>query len=408
MPARSRTEGQQEMDTVLSGLEVFLDDASDHAGLSAGARVGLVVHAASVDRYYRHTIDLVRERGRLEVLRLLAPEHGAGGEAQDMEAVGPAVDQGSGLPVVSLYGDNLESLRPDIADLKGLDAVIYDLQDVGSRYYTYVTTLSFVMETAREAGLPVVVLDRPNPIGGVVLEGPPLDPSMSSFVGRYPIPPRHGMTAGELALMYNDAFGIGCDLRVVPMQGWRRSMFMDQTGLPFVSPSPNMPVLETAVVYPGACLLEGTNLSEGRGTTEPFRQFGAPWLNGRPWADSLSRQGSGAVPRPVSFRPMFQKHAGNRCGGLFVHVTDRNTFRSFSWYLDAIRFARKLDPERFDWRREPYEFENDRLAIDLLLGRPGIREGLEQGVAAAELEASWRADLAQFHSDRRPYLLYPG
>jgi uncharacterized protein YbbC (DUF1343 family) len=396
------------MDTVLSGLEVFLDDASDHAGLSAGARVGLVVHAASVDRSYRHTTDLVREQGRLEVLRLLAPEHGAGGEAQDMEAVEPAVDPGSGLPVVSLYGDNLESLRPDIADLKGLDAVIYDLQDVGSRYYTYVTTLSFVMETAREAALPVVVLDRPNPIGGVVLEGPPLHPSMTSFVGRYPIPPRHGMTTGELALMYNDAFGIGCDLRVVPMQGWHRSMFMDQTGLPFVSPSPNMPALETAVVYPGACLLEGTNLSEGRGTTEPFRQFGAPWLDGRRWADRLSRQGSGAVPRPVSFRPMFQKHAGNRCGGLFVHVNDRGAFRSFSWYLDAIRIARELDPESFDWRREPYEFENDRLAIDLLLGRSGIREGIEQGVAAAELEASWRADLAQFDSDRRPYLLYPG
>jgi uncharacterized protein YbbC (DUF1343 family) len=310
--------------------------------------------------------------------------------------------------VVSLYGDSRESLRPDVSDFHGLDAVIYDLQDVGCRYYTYVTTLSFIMETAREAGLPVVVLDRPNPIGGTVLEGPLLDPSMTSFVGRYPIPVRHGMTAGELALMYNDRFGIGCDLRVVPMQGWRRSMFMDRTGLPWVGPSPNMPSLPTAVVYPGACLLEGTNLSEGRGTTMPFLQFGAPWLDGRRLIDRAARPERGAAARPVSFRPMFQKHAGRRCGGVFVHVTDREAFRSFGWYLDAIRIARELDPERFDWRREPYEFENDRLAIDLLLGRPGIREALEAGTPAEELEASWRPDLDRFRSDRRPYLLYPG
>lgn len=393
------------MDTVFSGLEVFLDDASDHAGLSAGARVGLVVHPASVDRQYRHAVDLIRDRGRLDVRRLFAPEHGTGGEAQDMESVGQTTDRDSGLPVVSLYGDNLLSLRPDIAHMEGLDAVVYDLQDVGSRYYTYVTTLSFVMETAREAGLPVVVLDRPNPIGGVVMEGPLLHPSMTSFVGRYPIPPRHGMTTGELALMYNDAFGIGCDLRVVPMQGWHRTMFMDETGLPFISPSPNMPDLQTAIVYPGACLLEGTNLSEGRGTTLPFLQFGAPWIDGKAWAGRIS--GEGAVPRPVSFRPMFQKHAGDRCGGVFVHVEDRKAYRSFTWYLAAIAIARDLNPDRFDWRRETYEFENDRLAMDLLLGRPGIREGLEQGASVLELEDSWREDLDRFRSERRPFLLYP-
>ncbi len=394
------------MGTVLSGLEVFLDEAPDQAGLPAGVRVGLVVHPASVDRSLRHAVDLIREQGRLEILRLFAPEHGTGGEAQDMETVGQTVDSRSGLPVVSLYGESLESLRPDIACFEGLDAIIYDLQDVGSRYYTYVTTLSFVMETAREAGLPVVVLDRPNPIGGLVLEGPLLHPSMTSFVGRYPIPPRHGMTTGELALMYNDAFGIGCDLRVVPMQGWHRPMFMDRTGLPFICPSPNMPTLETAVVYPGACLLEGTNLSEGRGTTLPFQQAGAPWIDGRAWAERLPRHGGGAC-RPVSFRPMFQKHAGRCCGGVFIHVEDRGGFRSFGWYLDAIRTARELDPGHFDWRRESYEFESDRLAIDLLLGRPGLREGLEQGVPAVELEDSWREDLDRFRSDRRPYLLYP-
>ena len=394
------------MDIVLSGLDVFLDGSSDHAGLSPGARVGLVVHPASVDRTLRHTVDRIRQSDRFRIVRLFAPEHGTGGEAQDMESVGETTDRATGLPVISLYGENLESLRPDIAFLDGLDAILYDLQDVGSRYYTYVTTLSFVMETAREAGLPVVVLDRPNPIGGVVMEGPLLDPSMSSFVGRYPIPPRHGMTTGELALMYNGAFGIGCDLRVVPMQGWHRSMFMDQTGLPWIAPSPNMPTLETAVVYPGACLLEGTNLSEGRGTTLPFLQFGAPWLDGGAWRSRLT-EGDGIVSRPVSFRPMFQKHAGADCGGLFAHVQDRNRFRSFPWYLDAIRVARELDPARFDWRREPYEFENDRLALDVLLGRPGIREGLEQGVSAVDLADSWSSELDRFRRDRRPFLLYP-
>ena len=205
--------------------------------------------------------------------------------------------------------------------------------------------------------------------------------------------------------MYNDAFGIGCDLRVVPMQGWHRTMFMDETGLPFISPSPNMPDLQTAIVYPGACLLEGTNLSEGRGTTLPFLQFGAPWIDGKAWAGRIS--GEGAVPRPVSFRPMFQKHAGDRCGGVFVHVEDRKAYRSFTWYLAAIAIARDLNPDRFDWRRETYEFENDRLAMDLLLGRPGIREGLEQGASVLELEDSWREDLDRFRSERRPFLLYP-
>jgi uncharacterized protein YbbC (DUF1343 family) len=196
-------------------------------------------------------------------------------------------------------------------------------------------------------------------------------------------------------------------LRVVPMQGWHRWMFMDQTGLPWVPPSPNMPALETAVVYPGACLLEGTNLSEGRGTTLPFQQFGAPWLDGREWAGRIAAWPGGPAVRPVSFRPMFQKHAGHSCGGVFVHVEDRDAFRSFSWYLEAIRVAREMDPGRFDWRRETYEFENDRLAMDLLLGRPGIREGLEQGVPTVDLEDSWREDLDRFRVDRRPYLLYP-
>jgi uncharacterized protein YbbC (DUF1343 family) len=395
------------METVRTGLEVFLDESSGRGGLSPGARVGLIVHPASVDRSLRHTVDRFLAADHIEPVRLFAPEHGVRGEAQDMEQVQETIDQASGLPVVSLYGANLESLRPDIADFEGLDAIVYDLQDVGTRFYTYVTTLSFVMETAREAGLAVIVLDRPNPLGGTVLEGPVLDPAMASFVGRYPVPVRHGMTGGELASMYNDAFGIGCDLRVIPMQRWHRSMFMDQTGLPWVPPSPNMPTLDTALVYPGGCLLEGTNLSEGRGTTRPFEQFGAPWLNGSELTSSMAGHAiPGALFRQSTFRPMFQKHAGLSCDGLFVHVTDRSRFRSFSFYLHAIQEILRLCPQPFDWRRETYEFENDRLAIDLLLGRAGIREALQQDVAVDDLEQSWSDELARFMKERKPYLLY--
>jgi len=395
------------METVCTGLEVFLDESSGRGGLAPGARVGLIVHPASVDRSLRHTVDRFLAADHIEPVRLFAPEHGVRGEAQDMEQVEETIDQESGLPVVSLYGSNLESLRPDIAAFEGLDAIVYDLQDVGTRYYTYVTTLSFVMETAREAGLAVIVLDRPNPIGGTVMEGPVLDPAMASFVGRYPVPVRHGMTGGELASMYNDAFGIGCDLRVIPMQGWHRRMFMGQTGLPWVPPSPNMPTLDTALVYPGGCLLEGTNLSEGRGTTRPFEQFGAPWLDPAGLASSMAKHAvPGVLFRQTSFRPMFQKHAGHSCHGLFVHVTEPSEFRSFTFYLHAIQEIRSLCPEPFDWRRETYEFENERLAIDLLLGKTGIREGLEQGVPVNDLEQSWNAELARFRKERRPFLLY--
>jgi uncharacterized protein YbbC (DUF1343 family) len=396
------------MDELTVGLERFLAPDSDLAGLSEGVHLGVVAHPASVDRGVRHAVDRLAGDSRLRPVRLFAPEHGLRGEAQDMEPVSGSADARTGLPVISLYGDRVESLKPSPEDLAGIDGVIYDLQDVGSRYYTFVYTLSYVMETARDVGIPVIVLDRPNPIGGVQLEGPVLEPAMSSFVGRYPLPVRHGMTTAELARLFNEDFGIGCDLRIIPMTGWRRSMHHDDTGLPWVAPSPNMPTPATALVYPGACLVEGTNLSEGRGTTRPFELIGSPWLDGARLAEDLTAGNlPGVLFRPVSFRPEFQKHAGTVCGGVQVHVTNREVFRPFVTYLALILAARAQDPAAFDWRREPYEFESDRLAIDLLLGRAGLRRSIEAGVAVAEIEATWRDDLDTFAESRRRFLIYP-
>lgn len=400
------------MSRVRTGLESFLDPASDAAGLARGARLGVVAHPASIDAGGRHLVDRLMRDGRFRVVRLFGPEHGVRGEAQDMEAVAEPADHTTGLPLVSLYDDTEGSLRPSPESLSGLDAIVYDLQDVGSRYYTFVSTLSYVMEAAREAGLPVVVLDRPNPIGGVTVEGPVLDPEFASFVGRFPLPVRHGLTTGELAHLFRDAFAIGGDIRVVRMTGWRRAMQFEETGLPWVLPSPNMPTPETARVYPGGCLVEGTNLSEGRGTTRPFELVGAPWIDAGAFAEALASAGDaegldGVLFRAAWFRPTFQKHADRSCGGVQVHLTDRDKARPFATYLVLIREARRIAPDLFDWRRERYEFVDDRLAIDLLFGRADLRPMLEAGASLAEMEAAWAPGLARFLEDRERFLLYP-
>jgi uncharacterized protein YbbC (DUF1343 family) len=343
----------------------------------------------------------------LRLERLFAPEHGLWGHEQDMESVPDSTDRRTGLPVVSLYGHDARSLSPSPEDLQDLDLLVCDLQDVGSRYYTYVYTLSFLMEAAREADLPVVVLDRPNPIGGELVEGPVLEHELASFVGRYPIPVRHGLTIGELALLFNAEIGIGCELEVVQLLGWRRSMEFAETGLPWVPPSPNMPTPQTARVYPGGCLVEGTNLSEGRGTTTPFELIGAPWIDGHEYRAAIELSAPRGVRfRAASFRPMFQKHAGHSCGGVQVIVDHPSSFRPFACFWDLIARAKSLDPERFGWRDEAYEFEADRPAIDLLLGRGGLRELLDQGTPHAEAESHWREGLQEFIASRGRYLLY--
>jgi len=396
------------MTRVVTGLERWLRGGSGIPEIRRDLRIGLLAHPASIDARARHAVELLLAHPKVRLERLFAPEHGLWGHEQDMEAVPDATDSRSGLPVVSLYGSDAASLTPRPEQLQQLDLVVCDLQDVGSRYYTFVYTLSFVMDAARDAGVPVLVLDRPNPIGGDAVEGPVLEPELASFVGRYPLPVRHGMTIGELALMFNDTFGIGCELDVVRLEGWRRSMEFVETGLPWVPPSPNMPVPATARVYPGGCLVEGTNLSEGRGTTTPFELIGAPWLDGHALRSAIDLDAPpGALFRPASFRPMFQKHAGRPCGGVQIIVDDPTSFRPFACYWDLLNRVRALAPDRFAWREDAYEFEADRPAIELLLGRRGLRELLEEGLPHAEAEPLWREDLERFEAQRKRHLLYP-
>lgn len=390
--------------TVRTGLEVAMSDPG-RFGLASGARVGLVAHPASVDADLRHAVGRLAESG-LRLVRLFGPEHGIGGEAQDMEPVDGRRETG-GPEEVSLYGEDESSLKPRREHLADLDAVVVDLQDVGSRYYTYVYTLAYVMETAAEVGVPVVVFDRPNPIGGRITEGPVLEERCASFVGRYPIPVRHGLTAGELARLFRERFGIDAALTVVPMEGWRRAMQFEDTGLPWVLPSPNMPTPDTARVYPGGCLIEGTNLSEGRGTTRPFEWLGAPWLDAPALARRLDDLRLPAVAfRACAFRPGFQKFAGQTCAAIQVHPLDPVGFRPFLTYLTILAEIRRLHPDRFDWRREPYEFVDDRLAIDLLLGRSELRQALEAGVDPLDLERGWSEELDAFDGIRDEVRLY--
>jgi uncharacterized protein YbbC (DUF1343 family) len=387
--------------TVLAGLDVL---GRRLPRLLRGRRVGLLSHQASVTRELRHAVDVVGDLPGTRLAALFAPEHGITGAAQDMIGIGGERDRATGLRVWSLYG---RRLAPTPASLRGLDALVIDLQDVGARYYTFNWTMVLAMQECARADVPVVVLDRPNPIGGERLEGNIAAPGYSSFVGLYPLPTRHGLTIGEIAGYVNETHGLGCDLTVVPMQGWRRRMLWEDTGLPWVAPSPNMPTLDTAHVYPGGCLIEGTNLSEGRGTTRPFELVGAPYLDAARLAGALTRRGlPGVAFRAAAFEPAFHKWRGRRCGGVQVHVTDRARFRPYLTYLTLIAEARRLGGRRFQWRRPPYEFEWRRLAIDLLCGGPEIRRDLERGRPLARIAAGWRHDLAAFARARRPYLLY--
>ncbi|MDP8224838.1 MAG: DUF1343 domain-containing protein [Candidatus Lernaella stagnicola] len=352
--------------------------AADSGAWLDGVRVGLLAHPASVLPDYSTLHDRLIDLPDVDLTVLFGPEHGIFATAQDQVGVGESTYRG--VPVYSLYGETAATLRPSAEALARCDTLVVDLQDIGARYYTYVYTMAYCLEECARHGTRVIVCDRPNPLGGEIEEGPVLDRAFASFIGRFPMPVRHAKTIGELARLWNDAEGWNADLQVIDMLGWRRSMWFDETGLPFVAPSPNMPTLATATVYPGGCLLEGTNLSEGRGTTQPFETVGAPWLNGRELADRLNQRGlPGVTFRPVEFIPTFHKYAGEVCGGVFVHVTDRDSFRSFDAYVELIKAARKQAPGDFAWRTEPYEFENDRPAFDLLCGTDRIRRDIEIG-----------------------------
>jgi uncharacterized protein YbbC (DUF1343 family) len=389
---------------VRTGLDILQEQAFAPV---RGLRVGLVTHPAAVDQNLRHACDLFAEAPGVRLAAVFGPEHGFLGQAQDLVGVGDSQDPHSGLRVHSLYGDTLNSLRPTNEQLDGLDALVIDLQDVGSRYYTFQATMHFCVEAAARRRLRAVVLDRPNPLGGTAVEGPMLKPGFESFVGIHALPTRHGLTIGELARLYQAERGWSVDLHVIPCEGWRREMDFEQTGLPWVLPSPNMPTVETAFVYPGQCLLEGTNLSEGRGTTRPFELCGAPWVDARQLARRLTQEGLPGVGfRPAWFRPTFQKFAGQTCGGVQVHVRDRDAFQPVRTGLAVLAALRDLSGDRFDWRREPYEFVADRLAIDLLFGSDRERRALEAGRAPRDIAREWEAGEEAFRQRRRPFLLY--
>jgi uncharacterized protein YbbC (DUF1343 family) len=382
---------------VSPGLEQLL---LHHLAQVQGRRVGLITNASSVLPDLTDTQTALHAIG-VCLVALFSPEHGLYGVEPD----GAAVTSGrgpEGLPVYSLYG---ETCRPTPEMLASLDVLLFDIQDVGARFYTYIWTMSLALEAAAEAGLAFIVLDRPNPLGGQASEGPVLEPEYASFVGRHPIPIRYGLTIGELAGWLNGELNLGADLTVVPMQGWRREMFFEDTGLPWVPPSPAMPWPASALVYPGTCLIEGTNLSEGRGTALPFHLVGAPWIDGRRLADALNRlELAGVRFRPAVFQPAAHKWAGQRCGGVQLHATDRRAFRPVTAGLHVLATVRALYPDRFAWRQGSEEGE--RPHIDLLSGTDRVRLGLDHGASVADLVASWAAELDQFARNCRPYRLY--
>jgi uncharacterized protein YbbC (DUF1343 family) len=390
-------------DVVRPGLEVLADRL--RAGYLRGARLGLVANPASIDRRFRHAADVVAAEPSVRLAALFGPQHGFRADLQDNMIETPhARDERRGVPVYSLYSDTRE---PTPEMLAGLDALVIDLQDVGTRVYTFAYTMANCLRAAARTGLKVVLCDRPNPIGGVAVEGPLLREGYRSFVGQFEIPLRHGLTMGELARLFNERFGIGADLEVVPVEGWRREQYFDATGLPWIMPSPNMPTLETAIVYPGMVLFEGTNLSEGRGTTRPFEIAGAPWIDPERLAGALNARGlAGVFFRPVWFEPTFQKHARTTCGGCQIHVLDRTRFRPVLAAVALLEECRRQAPDRFAWRDPPYEYEYEKRPIDILYGSDRLRLGLEAGATAEELAAEWAPEESAFLRVRAPYLLY--
>jgi uncharacterized protein YbbC (DUF1343 family) len=370
-----------------------------------GARVGLVVHPASVNRKLEHAVPVCIKSKKFKLTALFGPQHGILGQTQDnMIEWESFSDPATGLPTYSLYGKTRKP-RPEM--LANVDVLMIDLQDVGSRYYTFIWTLELCMQACHEAGKTVIVLDRPNPINGHITEGPVLKPGFASFVGLRPLPARHGMTMGEVGAYLCAAFYPGLDYRVVAMQGWKRTLWFDQTALPWVLPSPNMPTLDTALVYPGMCLLEGTNLSEGRGTTRPFEIFGAPFIHPETIVKALNEfKLPGVVFRPLSFQPTFQKHANTLCGGAQIHVTDRDKFKPFKTGVAILKAVHNTYPRDFAWKQPPYEYEEIKLPIDILAGTDRLRKDIEAWKDLDDMEKWWKEETKAFEKTRRRYLLY--
>jgi uncharacterized protein YbbC (DUF1343 family) len=373
------------------------------SGRLDGRRVGVVCNPSSIDRDLRHITDRLAAQARLTAI--FGPQHGFRSDVQEnMIETGHARDAVRCVPVYSLYSETRE---PTAGMLRDVEVLVVDLQDVGTRIYTYIYTMANCLVAAKKHGIPVIVCDRPNPIGGTAVEGPMLVRGFESFVGLYPLPMRHGMTIGELARLFNAAFGIGADLEVIAMEGWNRGMYFDATGIPFVLPSPNIPTLDSTIVYPGTVLFEGTNVSEGRGTTKPFELLGAPWVDAERFAGGMNALDLPGVRfRPAVIEPTFHKHAQTSCGGCQIHVLDRETFRPVEAGVALIAAFRAADPDRFRWRDPPYEYEHTLLPIDILAGSSQLREQIETGVPARQIAQSWAPETEQFVELRKRFLLY--
>jgi len=391
------------MKPVRTGLEAL---AADPAIVGDRSWALLANHAAvSIELEHARTLLAGALSGRL--IRVLAPEHGFDGIAQDMEPVADSQDPAAGVPVCSLYGANASSLEPRDEHLGDVRVVLVDLPDIGSRYYTFAATMDATMAACARLGIEVIVLDRPNPIGGVEREGGRVQSGYESFVSRLPVPARHGLTLGEVALLLHRERYPDLELSVIACDGWRRSQWWSETGLPWVPPSPNMPTLETAALYPGLCLVEATTLSEGRGTTRPFHVVGAPWIDAHALVDRLkSTTTTGVAFRAARFRPAFGKHANAVCSGVEVHVIDRSAMRPVELGLRLLQTIHDLHPTRFEWRPEPYEFISEVPAIDLLTGSSAARHRIENGESLEPLLVQWQEDVGEFEGELDGILLY--
>ena len=387
---------------IRTGLDNFLHSPPDSI---SGHRLGLLCNQASVDRQYRHARGLIQKRHPGQLTALFSPQHGFFGDKQDNMIESDHIrDPILDLPVFSLYG---RTRTPDEGMLAGIDTLVVDLQDTGTRVYTFVYTLSLCMEAAVRYGKKVVVLDRPNPIGGILTEGNCLLPEYTSFVGRYPIPMRHGLSMGELARLFNDHFNIGCDLEVVPMTGWKRAILFNETGLPWVAPSPNLPTVPSTMVYPGQVILEGTNLSEGRGTTQPFELFGAPYLDTGRLSEQLEKSHlPGIIFREAAFEPTSNKWRGRMCAGFQIHVTDQAAYQPYFTSLSILKAVLSLHRDSFEWKPPPYEYEFEKRPIDLITGDPRIRKRIENLDNIGDIAESWQDELNRFNRLSARFHLY--
>ena len=384
------------------GLEVLLQDVPQ---IMRGKRVGLICNQSSVNHAFEHAADLLHRHSGFKLTALFGPQHGIRGDVQDnMIETEHGVDRSTGLPVHSLYSETREPTKEMLDDV---DVLVFDMQDVGCRIYTFVYTLANCMRIAGQLGKPVVVCDRPNPINGVDMSGNILEPEFASFVGLFPLPTRHGMTVGELAQMFCGEFGIQCDLHVVSMVGWKRWHWLDDTDAPWVMPSPNMPTLDSATVFPGTVHFEGTQLSEGRGTTKPFELIGAPYIDPEAYAERLTALAlPGVIFRSCVFQPTFQKHAKVSCGGVQIHVVDRERFDSVLAGVAMVKVAYEMYPQEFRWKEDPYEYVFDKNPFDVISGTDKIRKAIEQGTTLDAIKQGWQAPLAEFGKMRTHYLLY--